>query len=106
MSNISKDTATAIALAYREVETAKELLKKVIEGVDRYGAIPDVRDAFGRHQGGLQLGVPMGKDGHSLYNVPWNLCRPIIEAHITAQETLISVLTEKARIEMQSTAED
>lgn len=97
---ISKTTAMDIALAYREVETAEKLLEEIIEARSRHET-PDIRDAFGRLQGGLQLGIPYGKDSLRLFNVPWEMCRPIIEAHIARQRSLLSTLTEKARIEME-----
>ncbi|MGM0584251.1 MAG: hypothetical protein ACQEUZ_06340 [Pseudomonadota bacterium] len=97
--SITKQTAMDIAFAYREIEAAEELLSKIEETLDRREE-PDVRDAFGRRQGGLQLGVPSGSSGHRLFDVPWNLARPIIEAHISRQRSLIAMLTEKARVEM------
>jgi hypothetical protein len=103
MSNISQATAMDIALAYREVETAQTLLAEIVEAQSRR-ASPDIRDVFGRHQDGLQLGVPSGSNGHRLFNVPWSLARPIIEAHISAQQAIIAALSEKASIEMQSSA--
>lgn len=96
---ISQQTAMDIALAYREVATAETLLAKIVEDMGRLRA-PDIRDAFGRHQNGLQLGVPSGSGGHTLYNVPWSLARPVIEAHIAAQKSIIAALNEKARIEL------
>ncbi len=95
----SKESAMDIALAWREVEVAEELLRKIIEEIDR-GRTPDIRDAFGRLQNGLQLGVPSGENGHRLFNVPWSLCRPVIETHIAMQRAKIGALTEKARIEL------
>jgi hypothetical protein len=87
-----------IALAYREVETAEKLLADVVEARSRH-SVPDIRDAFGRLQGGLQLGVPMGT-GHTLYNVPWSIAKPIIETHIAHHRAAIAALTEKAKAEM------
>lgn len=98
---ISKDTATDIAMAYREIEVAEELLAKITESVGRY-QMPDIRDAFGRQQGGLQLGVPSSASGHTLYNVPWALAKPILESHIASKRALLSALTEKARIEIDA----
>lgn len=100
MIGISKETAMDIALAYREIETAEALLSEIEDERQRYGKSPDIRDAFGRPVGGLQLGVPSGSNSLRLFNVPWNLCRPIIEAHVASQRARIDVLTEKARIEM------
>lgn len=96
---IKCETATAIALAYREVETGERLLAEITDALKRH-VVPDLRDAFGRSAGGLQLGVPSGDTGHRLFNVPWNLARPVIEAHIAEQKAVISALSEKARIEL------
>lgn len=96
---ISKDTAMDIALAYREVETAEKLLAEITDAMSRRET-PDIRDAFGRHQGGLQLGVPAGRDGHRLFNVPWEICKPVIETHIASHRAKIAVLTEKAKAEI------
>lgn len=100
---ISKETATDIALAYRELETAEKLLSEVklaVEARNRQGE--DIRDAFGRVQHGLQLGVPTGQNGHRLFNVPFALAAPVIEAHIAQQRAIISTLTERARIEISA----
>jgi len=94
---ITKDTAVAIAYAYREVETAEKLLAEISKQMDG-GNQPDIRDAFGR-QRGLQLGIPSGDNGHRLFDVPWTLARPIIETHIAAQRAVIASMTQKAVIE-------
>jgi hypothetical protein len=99
MALISKETAMDIALAYREVETAEKLLAEIAEALSRHQS-PDIRDAFGRRQDGLQLGVPSGDNGHRLFNVPWRLAKPIIEAHLAEKRACISALTAKAQSEM------
>ena len=96
---IAAKTATDIALAYREIETAQKLLDDINEALERRQQ-PDLRDAFGRLVGGLELGVPSGNSGKRLFNVPWELARPIIEAHIASQKAFISALSEQVRIEM------
>lgn len=96
---VSQQTALDLAYAYREVETAEKLLADIVESLNRRHS-PDIRDAFGRQQDGLQLGVPMGSGGHTLYRVPWSLARPIIEAHIANQKAVIAALSEKARVEI------
>lgn len=96
---ISKKTAMDIALAYREVETPEALLAELSVALSRRNS-PDIRDAFGRHQDGLQLGVPSGNNGHRLFNVPWVLARPIIEAHIAQQKSIIAALSELAATEL------
>lgn len=96
---IQFDTARDIALAYREVETAEKLLAEINEAIKERSA-PDFRDAFGRRIYGLELGVPISENGRRLFNVPWVMARPIIEAHIAQQRAMISTLSEKARLEL------
>ena len=95
---ISKQTAMDIALAYREAETAEKMLDDIKEAMSRH-EMPDIRDAFGRRCGGLQLGVPSGRDGHRMFDVPWSLAKPVIEAQIAYQRSRIAALNEKARFE-------
>lgn len=97
---ITKQTAMDIALAYREVETAERLLAEVREATERR-SVPDIRDAFGRLQGGLQLGIPSGDNSHRMFNVPWSLAEPIMEAHIANQRAVIAALSAKAHAELQ-----
>lgn len=104
-SLISKNTAMDIALAYREVESAEKLLEEIEEAL-KHQQTPDIRDAFGRHQGGLQLGVPHGQNGQRLFNVPWALSRPILEAHIAEHKAIIVTLTQKAMSEAITSGAD
>lgn len=101
---ITSDTAMSIAYAYREIETAEKLLAEITDTMHkrRAGEPPDIHDAFGRRQEGLQLGVPSGSNGHRLFNVPWSLCKPVIEAHIANQRAILAALSEKARTELGS----
>ncbi len=98
---ITKQTAMDIALAYREIETAEKLLADITEAQSQR-KLPDIRDAFGRPQCGLQLGVPCGDTSQRIFDVPWPLAKPIIEAHIAAKKAIISALNEKALIESTS----
>lgn len=96
---ISKETATDIALAYREIAAAEALLDEVNKAMDR--AHPsDIRDIFGRRVDGLQLGVPTSETSRTCFTVPWPLARPVIEAHIAAKRAELSALNEKARQEL------
>lgn len=92
---IKAETARSIAVAYAEIESAEKLLAEIDESLKRYEE-PDIRDDFGRRQGGLQLGVPHGSNGHRLFNVPWKLARPVIMAHIADQRAQIVALNELA----------
>ena len=100
---ISLETALGIATAYREIEVAEKLLADINETIARREP-PDIRDAFGRRVGGLELGVPSGDNGRRLFNVPWELARPIIETHIAQRKSVIAALSEKARIELGNRA--
>lgn len=96
---VSAETARAIAFAHREIEVAENLLKDVESAMAKSSFDQkDIRDAFGRRHDGLQLGVPNGS-GHRIFNVPFAMCRPIIEAHIANQRTIIQLYSEKAGIE-------
>lgn len=99
---ITSETATAIAYAYREIETAEKLLAEILDTMRERGTghPPDIRDAFGRRQEGLQLGVPSSHNGHRLFNVPWSLAKPVIEAHIANQRAILAALSETARVEL------
>lgn len=98
---ISKETATDIALTYREIETAEKLLAEVQSTVTKYyrEGEPDIRDSFGRRVGGLQLGVPSGPAAHTCHHVPWSLAKPVLEAHIANQRSILVALNVKAQIE-------
>ena len=97
---ISKETAVDIALAYQEIERSEKLLSEIQDAVQRR-EMPELRDAFGRRQDGLQLGVPSGDCSQRLFNVPWTMCKPVIEAHIMEQKALLIALNEKAAIELK-----
>ena len=98
-SLITRETATDIAMAYRELEAAEKLLQEVRDALDTFRA-KDIRDAFGRAQHGLQLGVPSGDTGHRLFNVPYSLAVPVIETHIAHHKAKLVTLSEKARQEL------
>lgn len=96
---ISFETVRDIAFAYREVETGEKLLADLDKAKERYIA-PDVRDAFGRRQDGLTLGVPSGDSSRTMYQVSWSLAVPVVEAHIANARARIAALCEKAAAEM------
>lgn len=97
---IQQQTAMDIALAYREIENATKLLADIEEALNKHES-PDIRDVFGRPQGGLQLGVPSGHASHLLFDVPWwALAKPVIEAHIASKQAVLLALNERARHEL------
>lgn len=102
---ITPETAYDIAVCYQQIDNAKELLAKVEEQLGR-GVHDDreqMRDAFGRIRDGLQLGVPSGRNGHMLYNVSWDLARPVLQAQIATYQAQLDALMTKARAELSDT---
>lgn len=95
---ITQETATQIALAYREIDAAEKLLADVRKAMDASDPV-DIRDVFGRRQRELQLGVPSGENGHRLFDVPFTLAGPIIEAHIAHHKARVALLSAKAESE-------
>ena len=101
---ISKETATDIAMAYREIETAENLLDQVREEVEkRFAGKSDLRDVFGRDHRCLQLGVPSGETSQRLFNVQYNLAIPVIEAHIGECRAKLVALNAVAASELAMT---
>jgi len=96
---ITFKTAYDIATAHHEIERAEKLLKDTQDALDRR-AQPDIRDAFGRHQAGLQLGIPSGENSTRLYQVEWSLCIPVLTAHIGQMRAKLAALNEVARVEL------
>ena len=100
---ISYQTAFDIACAHQEIERAEKLLEETKQAISRRES-PDVRDAFGRRQPGLQLGIPSGENSTRLYMVEWNLCVPVLTAHIGQMRAKLSALNEIARSEINEPA--
>lgn len=99
---ITFQTAYDIANTHQEIERAEKLLKDTQEALSRRQQ-PDVRDAFGRSQPGLQLGVPSGDNSVRLYQVDWSLCVPVLTAHIGKLRAKLAALDEVARTELGAT---
>lgn len=98
---VDSKTAEAIAYAWREIETAEKLLADIRKALqDR--VMPDIRDAFGRQQRGLELGVPTGPTSQRLFHVDYQLAVPIIEAHIAQQRATIAAMSERTRIALSN----
>jgi len=100
---ITQQTATDIAVLYRDIEAAEELLKQVNDAVDKMHQV-DIRDVFGRRQYALQLGIPSGGNGHRILHVPYQLAIPVIEATIASHRAAIKALMTKARAELAGEA--
>lgn len=96
---ISKETSTDIAVSYKEIEVAEKLLADVRTAIDSVRQV-DIRDAFGRPRHSLELGIPSGDNARRLLHVPYQLAIPIIEATIAQHRAKLSLLNERARIEL------
>ncbi len=96
---ITKETAQKIWSCYEGIDKCKKLLCDMKEQLEKSG---DERliDAFGRKKG-LELGVPMGNDGHRIFNVRIDLAIQIIEAHAKEQEDELRELEAIVKIEMK-----
>ncbi len=96
---ITQQTATDIAVLYRDIEAAEELLAQVNAAIDKMHQV-DIRDVFGRRQYRLQLGIPSGDNGHRILHVPYELAVPVIEATIASHRAALKALETKARAEL------
>lgn len=98
MGIISQKTSTDIALAHREIRTARDLLAEAADAA-KWNRELDLRDAFGR-QRGLELGVPSGRDGHRMFGLSPDLAKYVIEAHVGKMEARLTELCAIARMEL------
>lgn len=96
---LTQQTATDIAVLYRDIEAAEELLAQVKGALDKMHQV-DIRDVFGRRQYRLQLGIPSGDNGHRILHVPYELAIPVIEATIASHRAALKALETKARAEL------
>ena len=96
---ITQQTATDIAVIYRDIEAAGELLTKVRDTLEK-NRDADIRDVFGRRHNALQLGIPSGDCGHTIQHVPYDLAVVVIEATIASHQAKLKALMEKARAEL------
>jgi len=99
---ITRDTAAKIWNAYREIETAENLLNELQEikkknGIDKNA--PSLSDAFGRRKD-FEFGIPMGDNGHRLFKVNPSLAESVIKAHIANKKSELAEANEQARIEL------
>lgn len=95
---INEQTATDIALIYREIKVSEDLLSDIEKAQDS-SSPKDIRDVFGRVQGNIEVGVPNGDSSRRLYRMQWKLAKPVIEAHIADCKSQLSALNEKALTE-------
>lgn len=101
---ITQQTATDIAVIYRDIQAAEELLAKVKAAISRMHDV-DIRDVFGRRQYRLQLSIPSGERSSEILHVPYELAIPVIEATIASHRASLRALETKARAELEACAD-
>lgn len=103
---ITKETATDIAMTYREIEVAEKLLADVKETMEQspFGKKADLRDVFGRQHAALELGVPSGDTSKRLFRLPYKLAVPVIQAHIAEAKARLEALAVAAEAELKGKA--
>lgn len=100
---ISKETCVKIWNCWNEIDSAKKLIEGMAEAIkeDKEKRPPTIHNAFGERCG-LELGVPVGRDGHRIYGVNTSLGIKIIEQHISDQERRLDELMAIAKIELSA----
>ena len=97
---ITQETARKIWACYDEISKGEKLLADMQERSRQYQD-PNPRDPFGR-QRCLQLGIPMGDTWHILLDVQPKLAMAIITAHIAESRSMLVVLNETAKSELEA----
>lgn len=100
---IKLETATDIALIYREIKVSEDLLSE-IEKAQENSNPKDILDVFGRVQGNIEVGIPSGDSSRRIYRMQWRLAKPVIEAHIADCKAQLAALNEKAAMELKPQA--
>lgn len=104
---ISKQLAYDIAVAFESIEHASKMLAEVEEQIERERQrYPEpIRDHFGRAVHGVQMHIPSGNTGgYRIYNVSWELARPIIKGHLADRERHLEALQVQAAFEAKCSA--
>ena len=102
MGVIEQETAARIWHCYREIDAAKKLLQDMEKKKKKYPDDPHaqlLKNAFGRGRS-LQLGIPMGENGHRIFDVSPDLANAVIKSHIAAKQAELTEVNEQARIEL------
>jgi hypothetical protein len=102
---ISYDLAVQIAYAHREVQTGEKLIADMREGILAAKSI-DYRDTFGQ-RANIQLKVPhssstSGSLTAQLFDIKPELALAVIEAHVAECRGRLSVLSQRAKAELES----
>jgi len=98
---ITKETAGQIWNCFQEIENGEKLLSDMQEQLKQYED-PNPRDAFGKRRN-LQLGIPCGNGSSRLMDVHPTLAMAIIKAHIAEKRSILEVLNETAKKEVDAT---
>lgn len=91
---ITQETATDIAVIYRDIEAARKLRQQVVDCLDRLEQV-DIRDVFGRRVRSLEMHIPSGDRSSSILHVPFDLALPVIDATIASHQAKLQLLNSK-----------
>ena len=100
---ITKELCVKIYHCYDEIEKAEKLLSELATRIreDKEKTRPTLNNAFGERVG-LQLGVPSGNGGHTLYGVNFDLSIKVIESHIENHKARLKELEVMAKLELNN----
>lgn len=98
---LTQQTASAIYFCQENIKNAKKLLEDMAqiekEQKERFqDRLLYLKDAFGRQQPTLELGVPSGSNGHRIFKLEYKLATIIIEAQILEYKQSLKALNELA----------
>lgn len=101
---LPQQLAMDIYNCHSEIVRAEKLLeevKKYLE-TDKINCNTDtLRDAFGRQQNNLELGIPSGQSSRSIIRLSPKLGKYIIEAHLASMKAELVELSVSAKIALE-----
>jgi hypothetical protein len=99
---LPQELAMEIYNCHAEIIRAKTLLEELEAFLVKDSSNPEVlRDAFGRQQNELQLGIPSGQSSHRLIRLSPKLGKYIIEAHLADTEAELVKLSLQAALALR-----
>lgn len=99
---LTKQTASAIAWMYREIEEGEALLAEVEREMEKHETRPGFSGEPEPARRYCQFGWPTGTDGsgHRLFRVEPKMARAIITAHVADRKAELEKLNAQAQVEV------